>query len=35
MNFRQQMISAMKVFDPNYADWQVSVTYCALNALEI
>jgi small conductance mechanosensitive channel len=35
INFRQQMISAMKVFDPDYAEWQVSVTYRALAALEI
>ena len=27
--FRQHMVSAMKVFDPNYADWQVPVTYRA------
>jgi small conductance mechanosensitive channel len=33
--FRQQMFSAMKTFDPNYADWQVCVTYRALSALEI
>jgi small conductance mechanosensitive channel len=25
--FRQQMVSALKAFHPNYADWQVSVTY--------
>lgn len=25
--FRQQMVSAMKVFDQNYAEWQVAVTY--------
>jgi len=28
--FRQRMVSAMKVFDPNYADWQVPVTYRAI-----
>ena len=27
--FRQQVISAMKSFNPNYADWQVPVTYRA------
>ena len=30
--FRQQMASAMKVFNPNYADWQVAVTYRAMTA---
>ena len=25
--FRQQVVTAMKVFDPGYADWQVPVTY--------
>jgi hypothetical protein len=30
--FRQQMVSAMKTFDPNYADWQVPVTYRAMAA---
>jgi len=30
--FRHQMISAMKVFDPDYADWQVPVTYRAMSA---
>ncbi len=25
--FRQQMVSAMKAFQPDYADWQVPVTY--------
>ena len=25
--FRQHMVRAMKTFDPNYADWQVAVTY--------
>jgi moderate conductance mechanosensitive channel len=28
--FRQQIISAMKTFSPNYADWQVPVTYRAI-----
>jgi len=28
--FRQQMTSTMKSFDPNYADWQVAVTYRTL-----
>ncbi|MGA2245904.1 MAG: mechanosensitive ion channel domain-containing protein [Verrucomicrobiota bacterium] len=27
--FRQRVISAMKALDPNYADWQVPVTYRA------
>jgi len=30
--FRQQMVSAMKAFDPHYADWQVAVTYRAMAA---
>jgi small-conductance mechanosensitive channel len=30
--FRQQIVSAMKVYDPNYADWQVPVTYRAMSA---
>jgi len=30
--FRQQMVSAMKAFDANYADWQVPVTYRAMTA---
>jgi len=30
--FRQQMVSAMKTFAPNYADWQVAVTYRAVTA---
>jgi len=30
--FRQQMVSAMKTFDANYADWQVPVTYRAVTA---
>ena len=30
--FRQQIISAMKTFSPNYADWQVPVTYRAMTA---
>jgi small conductance mechanosensitive channel len=28
--FRQHVVSAMKVFDPNYSDWQVPVTYRAM-----
>jgi len=28
--FRQQMVTAMTAFDPNYADWQVPVTYRAM-----
>jgi len=30
--FRQQVVSAMKAFDANYADWQVPVTYRAMTA---
>ena len=30
--FRQQIVAAMKAFDPNYADWQVPVTYRAMTA---
>jgi moderate conductance mechanosensitive channel len=30
--FRQQMVSAMKTFRPEYADWQVAVTYRAMTA---
>jgi len=30
--FRQQVVSAMKSFDPNYADWQVPVAYRAMAA---
>jgi moderate conductance mechanosensitive channel len=30
--FRQQMVSAMKTFYANYADWQVPVTYRAMTA---
>jgi len=32
--FRQQIISAMKTFNPNYADWQVPVTYRAAAAVK-
>jgi len=32
ITFRQQMVSAMKAFDANYADWQVPVTYRAMTA---
>jgi hypothetical protein len=28
---RQRIVSAMKGFDPNYADWQVPVTYRAIS----
>jgi len=28
---RQQLVAAMKTFDPNYADWQVVTTYRAMN----
>jgi small conductance mechanosensitive channel len=30
--FRQQIISAMKAFSPDYADWQVPVTYRAMTS---
>lgn len=30
--FRAQMVSAIKTFEPNYADWQVVVTYRAMTA---
>jgi moderate conductance mechanosensitive channel len=30
--FRPQMVSAMKVVDPNYADWMVPVTYRAISS---
>jgi len=30
--FRQQMVNAMKTFQPDYADWQVAVTYRAMTA---
>jgi small conductance mechanosensitive channel len=30
--FRQQMVSAMKILRPDYADWQVAVTYRAMTA---
>jgi small conductance mechanosensitive channel len=30
--FRQQIIFAMKIFDPNYADWMVTVTYRTISA---
>jgi len=30
--FRQRVVSSMKDFDPNYADWQVPVTYRAVAA---
>ena len=28
--FRLRVVSAMKAFDPNYAEWQLPVTYRAL-----
>lgn len=30
--FRPQMVTAMKAFDPNYADWMVPVTYRAVSS---
>jgi small conductance mechanosensitive channel len=30
--FRQQVISSMKTMSPNYADWQVPVTYRAMTS---
>jgi small-conductance mechanosensitive channel len=30
-NFRQQMVNAMKTFEPAYADWMVTVTYRAMS----
>jgi small-conductance mechanosensitive channel len=30
--FRQQIISTMKTFNPNYAEWQVPVTYRAMTS---
>jgi small-conductance mechanosensitive channel len=32
--FRQQITSAMKAFDPNYADWMVTIIYRATITLE-
>ena len=32
--FRQQMVSAMKTLCPEYADWQVAVTYRAMTAAQ-
>jgi small-conductance mechanosensitive channel len=32
--FRQQITSAMKAFDPNYADWMVTVTYRTIQKSE-
>jgi small conductance mechanosensitive channel len=32
--FRLRVVSAMKIFDPNYAEWQVPVTYRALTVEE-
>ena len=33
--FRQHVVRAMKVFDPNYADWEVPVTYRAGAILQV
>jgi len=30
--FRQQVVNAMKTFNPNYAEWQVTVTYRTMTA---
>jgi hypothetical protein len=30
--FRPQMVSAMKILDPNYADWMVPVTYRSISS---
>jgi small conductance mechanosensitive channel len=32
--FRQRIISALKQFDPNYADWMVPITYRAIDLIE-
>ena len=32
--FRQRAVSGMKAFDPNYADWQVPVTYRAISTFK-
>lgn len=32
--FRQHAVNAMKAFDPNYADWQVAITYRTLKNFE-
>jgi len=32
--FRQQMVSTMKTFSPDYSDWQVPVTYRNITALK-
>jgi hypothetical protein len=32
--FRQRLVTAMKAFDPNYATWQVPVTYRAITVEE-
>jgi moderate conductance mechanosensitive channel len=32
--FRQRIISALKQFDPNYADWMVPVTYRAIDLMQ-
>jgi moderate conductance mechanosensitive channel len=33
-NFRQQMVVAMKACDPDYAEWQVTVTYRAMTGAD-
>ena len=33
--FRHHVVRAMKVFDPNYADWEVPVTYRAGAILQV
>jgi hypothetical protein len=33
ITFRQRVVTALKAFDPNYADWQVPVTYRAKTPL--
>jgi moderate conductance mechanosensitive channel len=33
--FRQQILSAMKIYDPKYADWQVPVFYRAFQAPKV
>jgi small conductance mechanosensitive channel len=32
--FRMRIVSALKAFDPNYADWQVPVTYRAIETFK-
>jgi small conductance mechanosensitive channel len=33
--FRQQITFAMKTFDPNYADWMVTITYRAIGTSQV